>query len=123
MVMHVVMTVAITLKKKGKHHNKIWFCYEYMYLNHMIHRRVLRRLELDLSDDVIRALSNCKQRVVEKVLMMLRVQIDKFIEKSNRLRLKTLQLQNVLGIKEPVDPELDACKFYSYFNQKWGKQT
>ena len=80
-------------------------------------RRVLRRLELDLSDDVIRSLSNCKQRVVEKVLMMLRVQIDKFIEKSNRLRLKTLQLQNVLGIKDPVDPELDPCMsfiLYSY---------
>jgi len=75
---------------------------------YLLNRRVLRRLELDLSDDVIRALSNCKQRVVEKVLMMLRVQIDKFIEKSNRLRLKTLQLQNVLGIKEPIDPELEA---------------
>jgi len=75
---------------------------------YLLNRRVLRRLELDLSDDVIRALANCKQRVVEKVLMMLRTQIDKFIEKSNRLRLKTLQLQNVLGIKEPVDPELDA---------------
>jgi len=75
---------------------------------YLLNRRVLRRLELDLSDDVIRALANCKQRVVEKVLMMLRTQIDKFIEKSNRLRLKTLQLQNVLGIKDPVDPDLDA---------------
>jgi len=75
---------------------------------YLLNRRVMRRLELDLSDDVIRSLANCKQRVVEKVLMMLRVQIDKFIEKSNRLRLKTLQLQNALGIKEPMDPELDA---------------
>ncbi|XP_012946508.1 sperm flagellar protein 1 [Aplysia californica] len=75
---------------------------------YLLNRRVLRRIELDLSDDVIRALSNCKQRVVEKVLMMLRVQIDKFIEKSNRLRLKTLQIQNALGIKDAMDTDLDA---------------
>lgn len=74
----------------------------------LLNRRVLRRLELDLSDDVIRALANCKQRVVEKVLMMLRIQIDRFIERSNRLRLKTMQLQNALGLKsDPMEPDSD----------------
>ncbi|KAK3796503.1 hypothetical protein RRG08_003223 [Elysia crispata] len=74
----------------------------------LLNRRVLRRLELDLSDDVIRALANCKQRVVEKVLMMLRIQIDKFIERSNRLRLKTMQLQSALGLKSDMhEPDSD----------------
>lgn len=73
---------------------------------------MLRRLELDLSEDVIRALANCKQKVVEKVLMMLRVQIDKFIERSNRLKLKALQLQSALGLtKDSVDSDGDICKY------------
>ncbi|XP_046358526.1 sperm flagellar protein 1-like [Haliotis rufescens] len=48
------------------------------YLN----RRVLKKLDLDLSDDIIRSLSYCKSKVAEKVLMMLRLQIDRALDKS-----------------------------------------
>ena len=47
-------------------------------------RRVLRRLDLDLSDDVMRALANSKPKVIERVLMLLRLQIDKLLEKTGR---------------------------------------
>ncbi|XP_060557375.1 sperm flagellar protein 1-like isoform X6 [Ruditapes philippinarum] len=49
---------------------------------YLLNRRVFRRLELDLSDDVLRALANCKPKVIERVLMLLRLQIDKFLEKT-----------------------------------------
>lgn len=55
----------------------------------LFYRRVLRKLDLDLSDDVIRALANTtnpKPRVIEKVLMLLRMQIDKFLERQGRSR-------------------------------------
>ncbi|XP_060557373.1 sperm flagellar protein 1-like isoform X5 [Ruditapes philippinarum] len=51
---------------------------------YLLNRRVFRRLELDLSDDVLRALANCKPKVIERVLMLLRLQIDKFLEKTGR---------------------------------------
>ncbi|XP_060557376.1 sperm flagellar protein 1-like isoform X7 [Ruditapes philippinarum] len=50
---------------------------------YLLNRRVFRRLELDLSDDVLRALANCKPKVIERVLMLLRLQIDKFLEKTD----------------------------------------
>ncbi|XP_063433630.1 sperm flagellar protein 1-like isoform X4 [Mytilus trossulus] len=56
---------------------------------YLLNRRVLRKLDLDLSDDVIRALANTtnpKPRVIEKVLMLLRMQIDKMMEKQGRSR-------------------------------------
>lgn len=55
---------------------------------YLLNRRVLRKLDLDLSDDVIRALANTtnpKPRVIEKVLMLLRMQIDKFLERQEAL--------------------------------------
>jgi len=45
---------------------------------------VFRRLELDLSDDVLRALAAGKPKVIERVLMLLRLQLDKFLEKTGR---------------------------------------
>ncbi|OPL20204.1 hypothetical protein AM593_06359, partial [Mytilus galloprovincialis] len=56
---------------------------------YLLNRRVLRKLDLDLSDDVIRALANTtnpKPRVIEKVLMLLRMQLDKMMEKQGRSR-------------------------------------
>lgn len=56
---------------------------------YLLSRRVLRRLDLELSDDVIRALANTtnpKPRVIEKVLMLLRTQIDKMLERQGRSR-------------------------------------
>ncbi|KAL4232001.1 Sperm flagellar protein 1 [Mactra antiquata] len=50
------------------------------YLN----KRVFKKLELDLSDDVLHALANAKPKVIERVLMLLRLQIDKFLEKTGR---------------------------------------
>lgn len=55
---------------------------------YLLSRRVLRRLDLELSDDVIRALANTtnpKPRVIEKVLMLLRTQIDKMLERQEAL--------------------------------------
>lgn len=49
---------------------------------YLLNRRVLRRLDLDLSDDVMRALANSKPKVIERVLMLLRLQIDKLLEKT-----------------------------------------
>lgn len=49
---------------------------------------MLRKLDLDLSDEVIRALANCKPKVVEKVLMLLRLQIDKNLQRQGRSRLE-----------------------------------
>ena len=54
----------------------------------LVCRRVLRKLDLDLSDEVIRALANCKPKVVEKVLMLLRLQIDKNLQRQGRSRLE-----------------------------------
>ncbi|KAL8558532.1 hypothetical protein ACOMHN_038856 [Nucella lapillus] len=64
---------------------------------YLLNRRVLRRLDLDLSDDVIRALANTKARVVEKVLMMLRNQLDKAIDRTNALKQRAKQLQDTLS--------------------------
>ncbi|KAK3584448.1 hypothetical protein CHS0354_006067, partial [Potamilus streckersoni] len=50
---------------------------------YLFNRRVLKKLDLDLSDEVIKALANSKPRVIEKVLLLLRLQIDKFLEKSD----------------------------------------
>ncbi|WAR22417.1 SPEF1-like protein [Mya arenaria] len=50
---------------------------------YLLNRRVLKRLELDLSDDVLRALANGKPKVIERVLMLIRLQIDKFLEKTD----------------------------------------
>ncbi|XP_011443106.1 sperm flagellar protein 1-like isoform X15 [Crassostrea angulata] len=55
---------------------------------YLLNRRVLRKLDLDLSDEVIRALANCKPKVVEKVLMLLRLQIDKNLQRQGRSRLE-----------------------------------
>ncbi|XP_052707145.1 sperm flagellar protein 1-like isoform X17 [Crassostrea angulata] len=52
---------------------------------YLLNRRVLRKLDLDLSDEVIRALANCKPKVVEKVLMLLRLQIDKNLQRQEAL--------------------------------------
>ncbi|XP_061184338.1 sperm flagellar protein 1-like isoform X6 [Saccostrea echinata] len=52
---------------------------------YLLNRRVLRKLDLDLSDEVIRALANCKAKVVEKVLMLLRLQIDKNLQRQEAL--------------------------------------
>ena len=60
-------------------------------------RRVLRRLDLDLSDEVIRAVSNAKVKVVEKVLMLLRNQLDKAIDRTNALKQRTKQLHETLS--------------------------
>ncbi|KAK7493242.1 hypothetical protein BaRGS_00015579 [Batillaria attramentaria] len=60
---------------------------------YLLNRRVLRRLDLDLSDDVIRSLANAKTKVIERVLMMLRSQLDKAIEKTNALKQRAKQLQ------------------------------
>ncbi|KAH9499174.1 Sperm flagellar protein 1 [Bulinus truncatus] len=48
---------------------------------YLLNRKVLCHLGIDLSEEIIRALANCKQNVVEKLLMILRYQIDKYIEK------------------------------------------
>ena len=66
----------------------------------------MRRLDLDLSDDVIRALSNAKTRVVEKVLMLLRNQLDKAIDRTNALKARTKALQDSLT-KGNADEILD----------------
>ncbi|XP_048744028.2 sperm flagellar protein 1-like isoform X1 [Ostrea edulis] len=55
---------------------------------YLLNRRVLRKLDLDLSDEVIRALANCKPKVVEKVLMLLRLQIDRNLQRQGRSRLE-----------------------------------
>ncbi|XP_062569249.1 sperm flagellar protein 1-like isoform X6 [Saccostrea cucullata] len=55
---------------------------------YLLNRRVLRKLDLDLSDEVIRALANCKPKVVEKVLMLLRLQIDKNLQRQGRSRME-----------------------------------
>ncbi|XP_061184311.1 sperm flagellar protein 1-like isoform X2 [Saccostrea echinata] len=55
---------------------------------YLLNRRVLRKLDLDLSDEVIRALANCKAKVVEKVLMLLRLQIDKNLQRQGRSRME-----------------------------------
>ncbi|XP_048744034.1 sperm flagellar protein 1-like isoform X8 [Ostrea edulis] len=52
---------------------------------YLLNRRVLRKLDLDLSDEVIRALANCKPKVVEKVLMLLRLQIDRNLQRQEAL--------------------------------------
>ncbi|XP_055859874.1 sperm flagellar protein 1-like [Biomphalaria glabrata] len=55
-----------------KHKMENWF---------LLNRKVLQHLGIDLSEETIRSLANCKQNVIEKVLIVLRYQIDKYIEK------------------------------------------
>lgn len=68
---------------------------------YLLNRRVLRRLDLDLSDDVMRALANAKPKVIERVLMLLRLQLDKLLEKT---------VFNITdtppGMKSPRGPDL-----------------
>lgn len=59
----------------------------------LIYRKVLYRLDLDLSDEVIRALVKSKKKVVERVLMLLRLQIDKAMEKMQRHKERVKHLQ------------------------------
>ncbi|XP_076461722.1 sperm flagellar protein 1-like [Babylonia areolata] len=77
---------------------------------YLLNKRVLRRLDLDLSDDVIRALSNAQGRVVEKVLMMLRSQIDTALERRDALRLRAKQLQETLS--KVSSPSITAMQDY-----------
>ncbi|PVD30448.1 hypothetical protein C0Q70_09714 [Pomacea canaliculata] len=58
-----------------------------------LNRKVLYRLDLDLSDEVIRALVKSKKKVVERVLMLLRLQIDKAMEKMQRHKERVKHLQ------------------------------
>lgn len=55
---------------------------------------------------MIRALSNAKAKVVEKVLMMLRNQLDKAIDRTTALKQRTKQLQDTLS-KGNADEILD----------------
>ncbi|XP_076472815.1 sperm flagellar protein 1-like isoform X2 [Babylonia areolata] len=75
---------------------------------YLLNRRVLRRLDLDLSDDVIRALANAKAKVVEKVLMMLRNQLDKAIDRTNALKQRAKQLQDTLSKVSSPSPVNDT---------------
>ncbi|XP_041367948.1 sperm flagellar protein 1-like isoform X2 [Gigantopelta aegis] len=51
---------------------------------YLLNRRVLKtKLNMDLSDDVIRSLANGKVKVIERVLMMVRLQLDKALEKAS----------------------------------------
>ena len=45
---------------------------------------MFKRLDLELTEDVMRALANGKPNVIEKVLMLLRLQIDKRLERTGR---------------------------------------
>lgn len=84
-------------------------------------RRVLRRLDLELSDDVIRALANTtnpKPRVIEKVLMLLRTQIDKMLERQGRSR-REIDMQTLAMDK---DSNKDSSKFsntYPFPSMLW----
>ncbi|XP_069139641.1 sperm flagellar protein 1-like isoform X10 [Argopecten irradians] len=53
---------------------------------YLLNRRVLKRLGMDLSDDVIRALANRKPHVIERILIFLRMQIDNLLTRQGRSR-------------------------------------
>ncbi|XP_070212529.1 sperm flagellar protein 1-like isoform X3 [Littorina saxatilis] len=89
---------------------------------YLLNRRVLQNLDLDLSEDVIRALSNAKAKVVEKVLMMLRNQIDKGLERHNAIKQRTKQLhafhskgktEEILDILTSRSPTQNETERYS----------
>lgn len=69
---------------------------------YLLNRRVLQKLDLDLSDNVIRALSNAKTKVVEKVLMMLRNQLDRAIDRTTTWKLRARHLQD--GLTKATSP-------------------
>ncbi|XP_069139639.1 sperm flagellar protein 1-like isoform X8 [Argopecten irradians] len=52
---------------------------------YLLNRRVLKRLGMDLSDDVIRALANRKPHVIERILIFLRMQIDNLLTRQEAL--------------------------------------
>ncbi|XP_060065570.1 sperm flagellar protein 1-like [Ylistrum balloti] len=52
----------------------------------LLNRRVLKRLGMDLSDDVIRALANAENHVIERILIILRMQIDNLLTRQGRSR-------------------------------------
>lgn len=87
--------------------------------SYIFFRRVLRKLDLDLSDDVIRALANTtnpKPRVIEKVLMLLRMQIDKMLERQGRSR-REIDLQHVSMDKDfNKDFNKDSSKSPKHFS-------
>lgn len=79
---------------------------------------------------MIRALSNAKAKVVEKVLMMLRNQIDKGLERHNAIKQRTKQLhafhskgktEEILDIRERLLGQKDHMRvleqagFYDIF--------
>ena len=41
---------------------------------------------MDLSDDVMRALANQKPNVIQRILIILRMQVDKFLARQGRSR-------------------------------------
>ncbi|XP_021352534.1 uncharacterized protein LOC110449780 isoform X1 [Mizuhopecten yessoensis] len=53
---------------------------------YLLNKRVLKRLGMDLSDDVIRALANGKRHVIDRILILLRMQIDNLLARQGRSR-------------------------------------
>ena len=47
-------------------------------------RKVFRKLNFELSDDVIKSMCQCKAFTVERVLLMLRTKIDRAVFEQNR---------------------------------------
>ncbi|OWF50991.1 Sperm flagellar protein 1 [Mizuhopecten yessoensis] len=52
---------------------------------YLLNKRVLKRLGMDLSDDVIRALANGKRHVIDRILILLRMQIDNLLARQEAL--------------------------------------
>lgn len=47
--------------------------------NNFLCRKVFKKLRFELSEDVIRHISNCKTGVVERILSMLRTRIERVV--------------------------------------------
>ncbi|ESO98401.1 hypothetical protein LOTGIDRAFT_214018 [Lottia gigantea] len=92
----------------------------------LLNRRVLRKIDMDLSEDVIRALANARAKVVEKILMLVRAQIDKELDRKRRIRknypyLKSrtadLKSTHIVGEKKNNGYEAAKNSFISPRNQ------
>ncbi|KAK3095814.1 hypothetical protein FSP39_019559 [Pinctada imbricata] len=72
----------------------------------LLNRKVLQKLDFDLSEEVTRAIAKRKPGVIQKVLMLLRYQLDRQLQRQGRSRAEVDEkFMAVATLKEKPEPD------------------
>ncbi|XP_064601244.1 sperm flagellar protein 1-like [Liolophura sinensis] len=72
---------------------------------YLLNRKVFCKLHFELTDDVIRSICRCEPNIIERVLYMLRVKIDRALWEASKNRSRRNSLSNE---KPEVDQEYNS---------------